>query len=134
MGQGTFTSAQCWSPRSSRSISLRLRPRKRLPSEALYRNQLVGFQVTGGSTSIRAFYEPLRRAGATARQMLIAAAAATWNVDAGSCRAEKGGVIHTPTAQRLDYGALVDKAAKIPVPEHVALKEPKHLQIDWHAG
>jgi isoquinoline 1-oxidoreductase beta subunit len=61
--------------------------------------------------------------------MLIAAAAATWNVDAGSCRADKGAVIHTPTGQRLDYGALVDKAAKMPVPESVALKGPSAFKL-----
>jgi CO/xanthine dehydrogenase Mo-binding subunit len=99
------------------------------PSEALYRNQLIGIQMTGGSTSIRAFYEPLRRAGATARDMLIAAAAATWNVDAITCRAEKGSVIHTPTGRRLNYGALADKAATMPVPKDVALKEPKDFKL-----
>jgi isoquinoline 1-oxidoreductase subunit beta len=86
-------------------------------------------RMAGGSTSIRAFYEPLRRAGATARDMLIAAAAATWNVDAKSCRAENGGVIHTATGRRLDYGALADKAATMPVPKDVALKEPKDFKL-----
>jgi len=99
------------------------------PSEALYRNQLIGMQMTGGSTSIRAFYEPLRRAGATAREMLVAAAAATWSVDANTCRAEKGSVIHTPTGRRVDYGALADKAATMPVPKDVALKEPKDFKL-----
>jgi CO/xanthine dehydrogenase Mo-binding subunit len=99
------------------------------PSEALYRNQLIGIQMTGGSTSIRAFYEPLRRAGATAREMLVAAAAATWGVDANTCRAEKGSVIHTSTGRRLDYGALADKAATMPVPKDVTLKEPKNFKL-----
>ena len=85
--------------------------------------------MTGGSTSIRAFYQPLRQAGATARTMLIAAAAATWNVDPASCRAEKGSVIHTPTGRKLDYGALAGKAATLPVPEKVALKDPKDFTL-----
>ena len=71
------------------------------------------------------FYEPLRRAGATARAMLIAAAAASWNVDAASCRARKGVVTHTPTGRTLSYGALAAKAATVPVPDKVALKNPK---------
>jgi isoquinoline 1-oxidoreductase beta subunit len=61
--------------------------------------------------------------------MLIAAAAATWNVDANTCRAEKGSVIHTATGRRLDYGALADKAATMPVPKDVALKEPKDFKL-----
>ena len=85
--------------------------------------------MTGGSTSIRAFYQQLRQAGATARTMLIVAAADTWNVDPSSCRAEKGSVIHTPTGRKLDYGALAGKAATLPVPEKVALKEPKDFKL-----
>jgi CO/xanthine dehydrogenase Mo-binding subunit len=99
------------------------------PNATLYTNQLVGFQVTGGSTSIRAFYDPLRKAGATARQMLIAAAAATWNVDADSCRAESGSVFHDSTGQKLAYGALAQKAATMPVPEKVVLKEPSAFKL-----
>jgi isoquinoline 1-oxidoreductase beta subunit len=64
------------------------------PDDKLYANPKLGFQATGGSTSIAAFYEPFRQAGAVARTMLIAAAAETWGVDAPSCRAENGTVIH----------------------------------------
>ncbi|MGH6792046.1 MAG: xanthine dehydrogenase family protein molybdopterin-binding subunit, partial [Methyloceanibacter sp.] len=99
------------------------------PSDKLYTNPLVGFQVTGGSTSIRAFFQPLRQAGATARTMLIAAAAATWAVDASTCRAEKGEVIHVPTGRKLTYGALADKAAKLTPPDNVALKDPKDFKL-----
>src|SRR6266478_876945 len=60
------------------------------PSDALYAEPLFGDQETGASTSVRVFYEPLRRAGAAARTMLVAAAAATWNADPASCRAQKG--------------------------------------------
>jgi CO/xanthine dehydrogenase Mo-binding subunit len=129
MGQGTFTSCPMLVAEELEVDLSRVETAQAPPSEALYRNQLIGIQMTGGSTSIRAFYEPLRRAGATARQMLIAAAAATWNVDAASCRAEKGSVIHIPTGQRLDYGALADKAAKMPVPKDVTLKEPKDFKL-----
>ena len=75
------------------------------------------------------FYEPLRRAGATARTMLVAAAAETWSVDTASCRARRGVVTHTPTSRKLSYGALAEKAAKLPVPAQVALKDPKDFKL-----
>ncbi|MGH7260655.1 MAG: xanthine dehydrogenase family protein molybdopterin-binding subunit, partial [Nitrospiraceae bacterium] len=61
--------------------------------------------------------------------MLVSAAAQTWKVDAGSCRAEKGEVIHVPTGRKLNYGALVDKAATLPVPDQVVLKDPKDFKL-----
>src|SRR4029077_21089854 len=97
-------------------------------NEKLYALPLLGFQVTGGSTSVMGFWEPLRRAVATARVMLIEAAAAHWNVDPASCRAQKGEVI-SPTGQRLNYGALVDAASKLRVPEKVALKDPEDFTL-----
>jgi isoquinoline 1-oxidoreductase beta subunit len=129
MGQGTFTSCPMLVAEELEVDLSQVQTEQAPPSEAIYRNPVVGFQVTGGSTSIRAFYLPLRQAGATARHMLIAAAAATWNVDPDSCRAEKGGVTHIPTGQRLDYGALAAKAATMPVPKDVALKEPKDFKL-----
>src|SRR6202011_5628585 len=83
----------------------------------------------GASISVRALYEPLRRAGATARTMLVAAAAQTWNVDPASCQAHRGVVTHTPTGRKLAYGALADKAATLPVPAQVTLKEPKDFKL-----
>lgn len=129
MGQGTFTSCPMLVAEELEVDLSQVQTEQAPPSEAIYRNPVVGFQVTRGSTSIRAFYLPLRQAGATARHMLIAAAAATWNVDPDSCRAEKGGVTHIPTGQRLDYGALAAKAATMPVPKDVALKEPKDFKL-----
>jgi CO/xanthine dehydrogenase Mo-binding subunit len=74
------------------------------------------------------FWEPLRRAGATARVMLIEAAASQWGVDAASCRAEKGDVV-SPTGERLKYGALVEAASKLPVPDNVGLKAPEEFTL-----
>src|SRR3989440_8735460 len=71
---------------------------------------------TGGSTAIRTSWDPLRKAGATARELLISAAAATWDVDRATCRAEQGAVIHTPTKRRLTYGKLAARAAQLPLP------------------
>jgi isoquinoline 1-oxidoreductase beta subunit len=129
MGQGTFTSCPMLVAEELEVDLSQVQAEQAPPNEALYRNEIFGFQATGGSTSIRAFYLPLRQAGATARQMLIAAAAATWNVDPDSCRAEKGRVIYVPTGQRLDYGALASRAAKMPVPKNVALKKPKDFKL-----
>jgi len=93
-----------------------------------YVNPMFGLQGTGGSTSVRAAFKPLREAGAKARAMLVSAAAAEWGVDAGGLRTEKGQVIG-PDGKRLSYGALADKAATMPVPETVALKDPKDWKI-----
>jgi len=123
MGQGTFTSCPMLVAEELEVDLSQVRTEQAPPDAALYTNKIIGFQVTGGSTSIRAFYQPLREAGATAREMLIAAAAATWNVDAGNCRAESGSVLHDATGQKLGYGAVADKAATMPVPDKIVLKK-----------
>jgi len=97
------------------------------PADKAYINQLFGIQGTGGSSSVRAAWKPLREAGAQARTMLIAAAAQTWGVEPASCRAEAGAVMHAATNRRLTYGALAQRAAALPVPADVQLKDPK----DW---
>ena len=84
---------------------------------------------TGGSSSVRSSYEMLRKAGATAREMLVAAAAQQWGVDASDCRAESGAVIHTKTGRKLSYGQLAASAAKLQVPENAQLKDPKDFRL-----
>ncbi|MBS7543805.1 xanthine dehydrogenase family protein molybdopterin-binding subunit [Ancylobacter oerskovii] len=96
---------------------------------ARYAHPMLGDQITGGSVTIRGFWEPMRQAGATARSMLIAAAADEWGVAPATCRAEAGEVIHTASGRRLAYGALVDKAATLPVPQGVALKPASEFQL-----
>ncbi|SMF73375.1 isoquinoline 1-oxidoreductase, beta subunit [Tistlia consotensis] len=98
-------------------------------NDALYANPLLGFQVTGGSTSLRAFWEPLRRAGAAARTMLVAAAAEAWGIDPAACRAEAGAVIDDSGGRRLAYGELAERAARQPVPGAVRLKDPKDFTL-----
>ena len=83
---------------------------------------LFGQQVTGGSTSVRGAFEPLRRAGAQARQMLIAAAAAEWAVPAGDCSAKDGRISHAKSGKSATYGALAAAAAKLEPPKDPALK------------
>jgi isoquinoline 1-oxidoreductase subunit beta len=78
--------------------------------------------VTGGSTSIRAFWKPMRRAGASARAMLVQAAAAKWSVDPSSCRTENGEVLHDTSAQKAPYGDLVQAAAALTPPQNPPLK------------
>ncbi len=87
-----------------------------------------GFQGVVGSMSIRTGWEPLRRAGATARAMLIDAAAQSWGVDKSKCRTESGFVINTSSNARLSYGKLVTAASKLPAPTNVALKDPQQFR------
>ncbi|MBT8391366.1 MAG: xanthine dehydrogenase family protein molybdopterin-binding subunit [Ignavibacteria bacterium] len=88
-----------------------------------------GSQTTGGSTSIRRNWEPLRIAGATARIMLITAAANKWNAAIENCEAEKGFVINKLNNEKLSYGDLVEDASKLPVPKDVKLKDPKDFKL-----
>jgi isoquinoline 1-oxidoreductase beta subunit len=85
--------------------------------------------TTGGSTGVYTSYEILRKAGATGRAMLTSAAAATWQVDPSTCRAERGSVIHAPSRRRLTYGALVARAATLPVPAEAPLKDPRDFRL-----
>ena len=99
------------------------------PNEKLFMDPLLGGQLTGGSTSIRYAWEPMRKAGATARVMLISAAAQQWQVDPASCHAEKGEVVHAASSRRIGYGQLVDAATKLPAPQNVPLKDPKDFKL-----
>ena len=129
MGQGTDTSIPMLIAEELevdlRQVTLEAAP----PDDRQYANPIFQFQVTGASASVRAAWEPLRRAGATARTMLVSAAAQTWNVDMTSCRAEKGEVVHVPSGRRLTYGTLVETVATLPMPDHVALKDPKDFTL-----
>ena len=93
---------------------------------ALYGGALQG---TYGSLAIRTTYEPMRRTGATARDMLVQAAAARWGIDKSQCRTENGAVINTVSNARLSYGSLADAAAKLPVPSNVTLKDPAQFRL-----
>ena len=101
MGQGTYTSIPMLIAEELEVELATVQLEHAPPNDKLYANPLIGFQATGGSTSVRGFWEPLRRAGATARTMLISAAADQWGVAAGDCRAEKGVVIHAASGRKL---------------------------------
>ncbi len=129
MGQGIYT-AQAMLIADELDVDLaQVTVAHAAADDGLYANPLIGFQVTGGSTSVRAFFTPLRQAGATARAMLLAAAAAQWHVDPDSCVATNGAVIHAPSGRRLGYGELADRAATLPVPQQVALKAPAQRKL-----
>lgn len=99
------------------------------PANEAYYNPLVGgMQLTGGSTSVRAAWLPLREAAARARNMLVTAAAAAWNVPAGRCITENGWVV-APDGRRVRYGAVAGAAAAVPVPLTVTLKAPADFRL-----
>jgi len=100
------------------------------PADPRYGNpNFGGAQLTAGSNSVRGMWKLLREAGATAHAVLITAAAQTWSVPENTCSTEKGEVIHKASGRRLRYGALVDKAATLPVPKTVSLKNPNEFRL-----
>jgi isoquinoline 1-oxidoreductase beta subunit len=129
MGQGTYTSMPMLIAEELEVGLDQVRIEHAPPDDKLYVNPLFGFQSTGGSTSVKGLYLPMRRAGATARTMLIAAAAKQWNVDPASCRAERGMIIHAATSRRVSYGAVAAAAAELPIPDKVVLKQPKDFKL-----
>jgi isoquinoline 1-oxidoreductase subunit beta len=130
MGQGTYTSIPMLIAEELEVDLKQVRLEHAPPNEKLYGNPLLGgTQATGNSNAVRAAWQPLRQAGATARTMLISAAAKRWNVDAGSCRAQSGEVLHPPTGRRAKYGELAADAARMPVPKNVALKRPEDFKL-----
>ncbi|MGD8477535.1 MAG: molybdopterin-dependent oxidoreductase, partial [Burkholderiales bacterium] len=98
------------------------------PPAEVYINALLGGQLTGGSTSVRDAWEKLRKAGASARMMLVAAAADQWGVDSASCSV-KDGVVMGPGGKRATYGSLAAKAAQMEVPREVPLKPSKDFKV-----
>jgi len=90
---------------------------------------LFGDQTTGGSASVRTTWDPMRKAGAAAREMLISAAALSWNVPRSSCTAENSRIKHAASNRSLSYGELASKAATLPIPTDVTLKQSKNYKI-----
>ena len=98
------------------------------PANAAYNNPAFGMQATGGSTTIRGHWDVMRNAGATARAMLVAAAAEQWKVPVSECHTESGQVVHR-SGKKLTYGALAEAASRQKPPEKVTLKDPKDFKI-----
>src|SRR4029453_4988453 len=129
MGQGTYTSIPMLIAEELEVDLKQVQLEHAPPNEKLYANPLLGVQATGNSNAVRGAWQPLRQAGATARTMLVAAAAKGWNVEPASCRAQSGEVIHVPTGRGIKYGALAADASRIPVPENVVLKRPADFKL-----
>jgi len=123
MGQGVWTSMSMLVAEELEADwkSIRIEQADAHPSK-------YGSQSTGGSMSVRGSYMPLRKAGATAREMLITAASQQWKIEKSTCKAVNGYVVHT-SGKKLSFGALCAEAGNIPVPEDVALKEEKNFKL-----
>jgi isoquinoline 1-oxidoreductase subunit beta len=128
MGQGTFTGLAMLVAEELDADWSKVRA-EHAPVDPAYNHVGLGVQAVGGSTSTWTEWERLRKAGAAARAMLIAAAAANWRVDPASCRAQNGYVIHAASRRRLSYGRLAEKASGLTPPQDVALKDPKDFKL-----
>ena len=102
---------------------------KQITIEQAGASTLYGDQTTGGSASVRTTWDPMRKAGAAAREMLISAAALEWGVPRSGCKAENSAVAHAASSRRLTYGQLASKAGAQPIPTDVPLKQAKDYQI-----
>ena len=129
MGQGTYTSIPMLIAEELEVDLSQVRLEHAPPNEKLYANPLLGVQATGDSTAIRGAWQPLRQAGATAKTMLVAAAAKRWNIDPASCQAQNGEVLHGLTGRSIKYGELAADAARMPVPKSVTLKQPQDFKL-----
>jgi isoquinoline 1-oxidoreductase beta subunit len=129
MGQGTYTSISMILAEEIDADFAQVVVEHAPPSDKLYGNPIFGIQVTGNSNSVRAFWKPLRDAGASARAMLVQAAAQQWQVEPASCTTSNGQVLHAASGRRLSYGELVDAANTQTPPRDVALKDPKDFVL-----
>jgi isoquinoline 1-oxidoreductase beta subunit len=135
MGQGTYTGIATVVAEELDADWSRVRVEGAPADASRYGNLAFGnLQGTGGSTAMANSWMQLRQAGATARAMLIAAAAADWGVEPGTLTTEPGVVVHQPSGRRADYGSLADKAAQQPVPEKFTLKDPAAFRLIGRRG
>jgi isoquinoline 1-oxidoreductase beta subunit len=129
MGQGIYTAVAMILAEELDADFAKVTLEHAPPNEKLYANPAFGVQATGGSTSVRAFWEPLRAAGARARAMLVQAAAQQWQVEPASCTASNGEVTHKESGRKLSYGALATAAGSQTPPKDVPLKDPKDFVL-----
>jgi isoquinoline 1-oxidoreductase beta subunit len=129
MGQGVYTAIPMILAEELDADFAQVTVEHAPPNDRLYANPTFGIQVTGNSNSIRAWWTPLRAAGASARAMLIQAAAQQWQVDPASCTASNGEVIHKDSGRKLAYGELTTAASGQTPPKDVALKDPEDFVL-----
>src|SRR6266480_1383089 len=131
MGQGVYTALSMLLAEELEVELDQIQVQHAPANDALYANTFLHIQTTGASSSVRAFWTPLRQAGAVGRNLLIAAAAKRWNVDPATCHAKNGVVFNAFGLKHLSYGELAKAAAKLPVPPaaSVRLKDPKDFTL-----
>src|SRR5712671_5550329 len=128
MGQGIYTSLPMLLNEELQADWSKIRV-EAAPVDKVYNHPAFGMQITGGSTTSPAEWERYRKMGAVARTMLVEAAARQWNVEASSCRVDKGVVIHGATGRRATYGSLANVAAQLTAPADVPLKDAKAFTL-----
>lgn len=130
MGQGIYTALAMLIAEELEVPLARVQLAHAPPDAARYGNPRAGgAQITGGSNSIMGAWEPMRTAGATARVMLVSAAAQEWGVPVAECAAQAGAVRHPATGRQLRYGQLTQRAAGLPLPQQVVLKPPASFRL-----
>jgi isoquinoline 1-oxidoreductase beta subunit len=127
MGQGSLTALPMLVAEELECDWAKVKAEYASPNEHVKRKRIWGSMSTGGSQSIRGSQDYLRKAGATAREMLIMAAAQSWNVAPGECSAKKGVIAHKGSGRTVRFGEVANAAAKLEPPKDVQLKDPK----DW---
>src|ERR1700722_11126714 len=125
MGQGVYTSISMILAEELDADFSQVTLEHAPPSDKLYGNPMFGIQATGNSNSVRAWWKPLRMASASARAMLVQAAAQQWRGDPASCTTANSEVMHKASGRRLSYGALALAASSEVPPKDVPLKDPK---------
>ncbi len=130
MGQGTYTGLPTLVAEELDADWSQIRVEGAPADASRYNNLFLGaMQGTGGSTALANSYEQMRKAGAAARAMLLAAAAERWNVAPDSITIARGAVVHLPSNRKTTFGQLAVSAAKLPVPKEVQLKDPKDFTL-----
>jgi isoquinoline 1-oxidoreductase subunit beta len=129
MGQGVYTSIAMILAEELDADFAQVTLEHAPPSDKLYGNPMFGLQATGNSNSIRAWWTPLRTAGAGTRAMLVQAAARQWQVDPADCTAANSAVMHKASGRQLSYGALALAAGSEVPPKDVPLKDPKDFVL-----
>jgi len=128
MGQGILT-ALCMIAAEELECDWKSIRTEFAPAAKEYFNPAFGMQGTGGSSSVRSSWDPMRKAGAAARDMLLQAAATQWKVEKADCRAENGMIYHDASKRKVSYGAVAGAAGLLPVPQDPPLKDPKMYRI-----
>jgi isoquinoline 1-oxidoreductase beta subunit len=129
MGQGVLTALPMLVAEELECDWSKVRAEYAAPQENIRRRRAWGDMSTGGSRSVRSSQQALRSAGATAREMLISAAAAQWDVPSAQCRAHNSIITHVPSGRTLSFGQVAGAAAQIAAPAHTKLKNPSEWRL-----